>query len=80
MLTSTGSASDCFDNTMDESFFATLEFVLIDLRSFQTQAEARVVIFEFTGVWHNTSRRHSALGYFNRTNSSTLRYPPRWSP
>ena len=32
VVTSTGSAGDCFDNAMAESFFATLECELIDRR------------------------------------------------
>ena len=43
----TGSAGDCFDNAMAESFFATLECELINRRSFCIQAEARVAIFQF---------------------------------
>ena len=62
VVTSTGSAGDCFDNAMAESFFATLECELIDRRSFHTQAEARMAIFEYLESWYNTRRLHSALG------------------
>ena len=65
MLTSTGTAGDCYDNAMAESFFATLECELIDRRAFQTQAEARMAIFEYLEGWYNTARRHSALGYLS---------------
>ncbi len=65
MVPSTGSAGDCFDNAMAESFFATLECELIDRRSFRTQAEARLAIFQFIEGWYNPRRRHSALGYLN---------------
>ena len=65
IVTSTGSAGDCFDNAMAESFFATLECELIARRSFQTQAEARMAIFRFIEGWYNTKRRHSALGYLS---------------
>ncbi len=44
--TSTGWAGDGFDNAMAESFFVTLECELIDRRSFRTQAQARMAIFE----------------------------------
>ena len=60
---STGSAGDCYDNAMCESFFATLECELIDRRRFETKAEARMAIFQFIEGWYNTRRRHSALGY-----------------
>ncbi len=65
MVPSTGSAGDCFDNAMAESFFATLECELIDRRSFRTQAEARMAIFQFIEGWCNPRRRHSALGYLS---------------
>ena len=65
IVTSTGSAGDCYDNAMAESFFATLECELIDRRSFRTQAEARMAIFAFLEGWYNTKRRHSRLGYLS---------------
>ena len=65
MRTSTGTAGDCYDNAMAESFFATLECELIERRAFQTQAEARMAIFEYLEGWYNTRRRHSDLGYLS---------------
>ena len=62
---STGSVGDCYDNAMAESFFATLECELIDRRSFRTQAEARIALFEFIEGWYNPHRRHSDLGYLS---------------
>ena len=59
---SMGSVGDCFDNAIAESFFATLECELIDRRCFQTQAEARMAVFEYIEGWYNPHRRHSALG------------------
>ena len=57
IVTSTGSAGDCYDNAMAESFFATLECELIKRRSLHTQAEARSAIFQFIEGWYNTKRR-----------------------
>ena len=65
VVTSTGSAGDCYDNAMAESFFATLECELLQRRSFQTQAEARMAIFAFVESWYNTRRLHSGLGYLS---------------
>jgi putative transposase len=62
---SMGSVGDCFDNAMCESFFATLECELLDRRSFKTQIEARIAIFEFIEGWYNPHRRHSALDYLS---------------
>ena len=50
---------------MAESFFATLECELIERQAFQTQAEARMAVFQFIEGWYNTRRRHSALGYLS---------------
>ena len=55
VIPSTGSAGDCFDNAMAESFFATLECELIDRRSFHTPAEARRAVFEFIEGWYDRS-------------------------
>jgi len=60
---STGSVGDCYDNALCESFFATLECELIDRRSFRTQAEARMALFEFIESWYNPHRRHSGIDY-----------------
>lgn len=65
---SMGSLGDCFDNAMCESFFATLECELIDRRSFRTQAEARMAVFEFIEGWYNPHRRHSAINYDSPVN------------
>jgi putative transposase len=59
---SMGSAGDCYDNALCESFFATLECELLDRRRFKTQAEARMAIFEFLERWYNPNRRHSGAG------------------
>jgi putative transposase len=62
---SMGSVGDCFDNAMCESFFATLECELLNRRSFQSQVEARMAIFEFIEGWYNPRRRHSAINYLS---------------
>ena len=48
---SMGSVGDCFDNAMAESLFATLECELLDRRSFPTQREARLAVFEYLEGW-----------------------------
>jgi len=62
---SMGSVGDCFDNAMCESFFATLECELLSRRSFKTQTEARMAVFDFIEGFYNPHRRHSALGYLS---------------
>ena len=62
---STGSAGECYDNAMAESFFATVECELPDRRSFRTRSEAKRALFDFIEGWYNRHRRHSALGYLS---------------
>jgi putative transposase len=54
---------NCWDNAVAESFFATLEWELIEESDWHTHAEAKRSIFEYLEVWYNRQRRHSALGY-----------------
>ena len=60
---SMGSVGDCYDNSMAESFFATLECELLDRRRFATPSEAQRAVFAFIEGWYNPHRRHSAIGY-----------------
>jgi len=63
VVPSMGSVGDCYDNTMAESFFATLECELIDRCTFKNHTEARLAIFEFIEGWYNPHRRHSSIKY-----------------
>lgn len=54
---------DCWDNAVAESFFATLEFELIEQQTFATREHARTAIFEFIEVFYNRQRAHQTLGY-----------------
>src|SRR3954469_197821 len=58
-----GSVGDAYDNAMCESFFATLECELFDLRRFTSHAEARMACFSYIEGWYNPVRLHSGLGY-----------------
>ena len=60
---SMGSAGDCYDNAMCESFLATLECELLDRYTFRSFDDARQAVFQFIEGWYNPHRRHSALGY-----------------
>lgn len=54
---------DCWDNAVAESFFATLEFELIEQQVFSSRAVARRAIFEFIEVYYNRQRAHQTLDY-----------------
>ena len=47
---------------------ATLERAVLDRRRFQSQAEARLAIFQWLEGWYTPHRRHSALGYLSPIN------------
>lgn len=65
MKASMSRKGDCYDNAVAESFFATLEWELIERSDWHTRAEARQAIFEYIEVWYNRQRRHSTLGYLS---------------
>ncbi|MGH8273201.1 MAG: transposase, partial [Gammaproteobacteria bacterium] len=54
---------NCWDNAVAESFFATVEFELIERRVFASRTQARSAIFEFIEVFYNRQRAHQTLGY-----------------
>ena len=56
---------ECLDNAVAESFFATLEWELIQDSDWHTHAEARRAIFDYLEVWYNRQRRHSSLGFMS---------------
>ena len=43
-----GSVGDAHDNALAESFFASLETVLIDRSVWRTHDEARLAVFDYT--------------------------------
>ena len=59
---SMGSRSDCYDNAVAESFFATLKKELIHRQSWPTRAELRTEVFDYIETFYNRERRHSTLG------------------
>lgn len=54
---------DCWDNAVAESFFASVEWELIEECDWHTHAEARRAVFDYIEVWYNRQRLHSSLGY-----------------
>lgn len=56
---------NCWDNAVAESFFATLEWELIDDADWPTRAQAQSDIAEYIEIWYNRVRRHSSLDYLS---------------
>jgi putative transposase len=62
LLPSMGSVGDCYDNSMIEAFWSRMQVELLDRRRWKTRVELANAIIEYLEVFHNRTRRHSALG------------------
>ncbi len=62
LLGSMGSIGDCFDNSMAESFFGTLQLELLDRHHWKTRQELTSAIFDYVEAFYNPRRRHSSIG------------------
>jgi putative transposase len=65
LLGSMGSIGDCFDNSLAESFFGTLQLELLDRHRWQTREELASAIFDYLKAFYNPRRRHSSIGNFS---------------
>jgi putative transposase len=54
---------NCWDNAVAESFFATLEFELLENRVMESREVARDKIADFIEVFYNRQRSHQTLDY-----------------
>jgi transposase InsO family protein len=52
---------DCWDNAVAESFFASLEWELIEDADWHSRHAAAHAIFQYIEFWYNRKRRHSSL-------------------
>lgn len=64
-----------YDNAWTESFMGTLKLELLQKASYETEADARLNIFEYIEAYYNTMRKHSSIGYrtpsqFEKLNST----------
>lgn len=58
---SMGHVADCFDNSLAESFFATLKSELLYTRSWSTRSETRSALVHWIEAVYNRRRRHSSI-------------------
>lgn len=63
MVASMSRRGNCWDNAVAESFFATLEWELIEQEDWHTRQEAMAALFHYIEVWYNRNRLHSSLDY-----------------
>jgi len=59
LLGSMGSIGDCFDNSVAESFFGTLQLELLDEHHWESRQQLAQASFEWIEAWYNPTRRHS---------------------
>ena len=52
-----------YDNASMESFNAILKKEEVNVNTYKTFEEAKLIIFEFIESWYNNKRIHSSLGY-----------------
>ena len=65
LLGSMGSIGDCFDNSMAESFFGTLQLELLDRHRWTSRQELASAIFDYVEAFYNPRRRHSSIGHLS---------------
>jgi putative transposase len=59
LLGSMGTVGDCFDNSVAESFFGTLQLELLDEHHWHSREQLANAIFDWIECWYNPHRRHS---------------------
>lgn len=57
-----GRVASSVDNSMMESFWATMQRELLDRRQWQTRDQLTSAIFEWIEAFYNPIRRHTAIG------------------
>lgn len=63
MVASMSAKGNCWDNAVAESFFATLEFELLEGKPIRSRAIARDKLGEFIEIYYNRQRTHQTLDY-----------------
>lgn len=76
LLGSMGTVGDCYDNSMMESFWGTMQLELLDRKAWKTRKELANAIFEWIECWYNPKRRHSSIGMLSPVEFETRFRPP----
>ena len=66
LVPSMGSVGDCYDNAMIEAFWSRMQVELLDRQRWRTRIELANALFDYLELFHNRTRRHSALGMLTR--------------
>jgi putative transposase len=59
---SMGAVGSAYDNALMENFWGRMQVELFNRRKWKTRIELAGAIHDYIELWHNTRRRHSALG------------------
>ena len=70
-----GTIGDCYDNSMMESFWGTLQLEVLDKQPWKTRADLANAIFEWIECWYNPVRRHSSIGMRSPVDHEALYTP-----
>ena len=76
LVPSMGTVGDAYDNALIEAFWARLQTELLDRKRWKTRIELSTALFDYLEIFHNRTRRHSALGMltpieFEKVNNQT---------
>jgi len=68
---SMGAVGSAYDNAMVESFWGRMQVELFNRKRWKTRIELATAIHDYIEHFHNTRRRHSALGMLSPTDYET---------
>lgn len=71
-ISSMSRKGNCWDNSVAESFFASLKKELIHQRRFRTRKEASLEIFDYIEIFYNRQRSHSNNNYVSPLEFETM--------
>lgn len=69
---SMGGVGSAYDNALMESFWGRMQVELFNRCKWKTRIELATAIHDYIELWHNTRRRHSALGMRTPTEVEAL--------
>lgn len=69
---SMGAVGSAYDNAMVESFWGRMQVELFNRKRWITRIELSTAIHDYIELFHNTRRRHSALGMLSPTEYEDL--------
>jgi putative transposase len=64
-----------YDNAMVEALWGRMQVELLDRKTWTTRIELATAIHDYIELFHNTTRRHSALGMLTPTEYENLYSP-----